>query len=134
MSHPPHDEKELISFIQRYRPSPPPAKSTCEQQLFSRIIHESQHCQQRRLKWLIPSAIAATCMTILGGYNLLQPSPYEQFVMESTELTTTELEDFMINTWQETTYVSTGETLSEPVYSQWLSLGNLEPQYLISSP
>lgn len=134
MSQSPRDDRELISFIQRYRPLPPPKNSPLEQQLLTRIIHEPQARRKRRLKWLIPGAIVAALMTIWGGSNWLRPSPYEEFARESTELTTADLEAFMVNTWQETTNVSTEETWSQPVYSQWLSLGNLETQYLISSP
>ncbi|MEA5533955.1 hypothetical protein [Crocosphaera sp. XPORK-15E] len=133
MSQFPHDDRELISFLQRYRPLPPPAKATLEKQLFSRIVRESQSCHKKRLRWLIPSAMAATLLGILGGYHLLQPSPYKQFVNDSTELEVAEIEDFMVNSWQGTTSV-TVENSPQIVYSQWLSLGNIETQYLVSQP
>ena len=134
MSQSPRDDRELISFLQQYRPLPPSAPKSYEHQLFAKILSESQHHPPKRLKWLIPSAIAAALMAVWGGYSLLQPSPYQQFVRESNELNTRELEDFMVNTWQETTYASTQDPWHQPAYSQWLSLGNLETQYVISSP
>ncbi|MEA5509239.1 hypothetical protein VB715_05620 [Crocosphaera sp. UHCC 0190] len=133
MSQFPHDDRELISFLQRYRPLPPPPKATLEKQLFSRIVRESQSCQKTQLRWLIPSAMLATLLGIWGGYNLLQPSPYQQFMKGSTELEAAEIEDFMVNSWQQTISI-TEESSPQVIYSQWLSLGNLETQYLVSQP
>ncbi len=38
MSQFPKDDRELISFLQQYRPLPPPANSTLEKQLYARVL------------------------------------------------------------------------------------------------
>jgi hypothetical protein len=78
--------------------------------------------------------IAASLLAIWGGYNLLQPSPYKQFVEQSQEIETAELEDFMVNTWQGTINTSSLDNPYQPVYYQWISTNSLETQYLVSSP
>ncbi len=78
--------------------------------------------------------IAASLLAIWGGYNVLEQSPYQQFVQQSQEIETAELEDFMVNSWQGTINTSPLENQYQPVYYQWISLDNLEPQYLVSNP
>ncbi|MGB5594317.1 MAG: hypothetical protein WBM32_00505 [Crocosphaera sp.] len=134
MSQFPKDDRELISFLQQYRPLPPPANSTLEKQLYARVSHEPQQHQVSQVRWLIPSMIAASLLAIWGGYNVLEQSPYQQFVQQSQEIETAELEDFMVNSWQGTINTSPLENQYQPVYYQWISLDNLEPQYLVSNP
>jgi hypothetical protein len=134
MSQFPKDDRELISFIQRYRPLPPPADSTLEKQIYHRVSQESQQHKRHQLRWLIPTAFAASLLAIWGGYNLTKPSDYQQFVTQSTTIQTAELEDFMVNTWQETMNTSSWETPYQPTYYQWISIDNLDSQYLVSHP
>ncbi|ACB51771.1 hypothetical protein cce_2423 [Crocosphaera subtropica ATCC 51142] len=134
MSQFPKDDRELISFLQRYRPSPPPADSTLEKQIYLRISHEPQYRKITQLKWVIPSVIAASLMGIWGLSNLMKPSEYEQFVTQSQSLETAEIENFMIDTWEETTNTSPWENQNQSVYYQWISVDNVGHQYLISQP
>ena len=134
MSQFPKDDRELISFLQQYRPSPPPGDSTLETQIYLRISHESQHRKNSQLIWLIPSIITTSLLAIWGVYNLMKPSEYEQFVQQSQNLQTAEIEDFMINTWEGTINTSPWENPNQSVYYQWISLDNNGYQYLVSQP
>ncbi|WP_107667302.1 hypothetical protein [Cyanothece sp. BG0011] len=134
MSQFPKDDRELISFLQQYRPSPPPEDSALEKQIYLRISHESQHRKMTQFKWVIPSVIVASVLGVWGLVNLMKPSEYEQFVQQSQILETAEIENFMINTWEETTHTSPWETENQSVYYQWISVDDVGHQYLISQP
>ncbi len=134
MSQFPKDDRELISFLQQYRPSPPPEDSALEKQICLRISQESQHRKTYQLRWLIPSFITAGLLAVFGISNLMKPSEYEQFVKQSQSIETAEIEDFMINTWEETTNTSPWETENQSVYYQWISVDDIGHQYLISQP
>ncbi len=134
MSQFPKDDRELISFLQQYRPSPPPENSALEKQIYLRISHESQHHKTHQLRWLIPSLITASLLAVWGVYNLMKPSEYEQFVQESQTIETAEIEDFMINAWEETMNTSPWENSNQSIYYQWISVDNQNHQYLVSTP
>lgn len=128
MSQSPHDDRELISFLKQYRPLPPPGTQKIETQLLARVAREPfPHRQRVELRWIIPITLAASLGSILAGSRWNQPS--YQLTSNSAEL-----ETFMVNTWQGTTNESFAEALSSPVDSEWLLLGNLETQYVVSSP
>ncbi|MGK7955428.1 MAG: hypothetical protein AB4063_09230 [Crocosphaera sp.] len=133
MSQFPKDDRELISFLKQYRPLPPPADSTLEKQIYRRIAHESQHRHNRQLRWLVPSIITTSLLAIWGVYNLMKPSEYEQFVNQSEKIETAAIENFMINTWEETVNTSPWENQNQSVYYQWISVDN-HHQYLSSQP
>ncbi|CCQ53102.1 hypothetical protein WH8501_26865 [Crocosphaera watsonii WH 8501] len=134
MSQFPKDDRELISFLQQYRPLPPPADSDLEKQIYLRVSHESQHRKYSRLRWLVPSIITTSILGIWGAYNLIKPSEYEQFVHQSETIETAETEIFMISTWEETINTSPWENSNQSVYYQWISADNIGNQYLISQP
>ncbi|MEL4894033.1 hypothetical protein [Crocosphaera sp. Alani8] len=134
MSQFPKDDRELISFLQKYRPLPPPADSTLETQICMRVSHESQHRTRRKSRWIIPSIITTSLLTIWGVYDLTRPSEYEQFVNQSQTVETAEIEDFMLKTWEETMNTSPWENHNQSVYYQWISVDNVGHQYLISQP
>ena len=134
MSQFPKDDRELISFLQQYRPLPPPADSDLEKQISLRVSHESQHRKYGQLRWLVPSIITTGILAIWGAYNLIKPSEYEQFVYQSETMKTAETESFMISTWEETMNTSPWENPNQSVYYQWISADNIGNQYLISQP
>nr|MDJ0599907.1 hypothetical protein [Crocosphaera sp.] len=86
------------------------------------------------LRWLIPSLITASLLAVWGVYNLMKPSEYEQFVQESQTIETAEIEDFMINAWEETMNTSPWENSNQSIYYQWISVDNQNHQYLVSTP
>ena len=134
MSQFPKDDRELISFMQQYRPLPPPADSTLEKQIYLRISHESQHQKKHQSRWLIPSVITTGLLAIWGTYNLMKPSEYEQFVQQVPTMKTAEIEDFMIHTWEATMTTSPWENSNQSIYDQWISADHISPQYVSSQP
>ncbi|MDJ0843543.1 hypothetical protein [Crocosphaera sp.] len=130
----PKDERELISFLQQYRPLPPPADSTLEKQLYVKIAGESQQTETHSMRWLIPSIMVSGLLAIWGISNLMKPSEYQQFVQQSQVRETAELEKFMINTWEESTNTYPWENNNQSIYYQWISVDNGENRYLISHP
>ena len=76
MSQFPKDDRELISFLQQYRPLPPPADSDLEKQIYLRVSHESQHRKYSRLRWLVPSITSSlekisVISFIINGFLLI---------------------------------------------------------------
>ena len=134
MSQFPKDDRELISFLQQYRPLPPPADSDLEKQIYLRVSHESQHRKYSRLRWLVPSIITTSILAIWGAYNLIKPSEYEQFVYQSQTIETTDTETFMVSTWEETLNTSSWDNQHQSVYYQWISVDNIGNEYLSSQP
>ncbi|MDJ0730229.1 MAG: hypothetical protein QNJ33_09600 [Crocosphaera sp.] len=134
MSQFPKDDRELISFLQQHRPSPPPADLSLEKKIYLRISHESQHRQNLQLRWLIPSVITTSLLALWGTYNLIKPSEYEKFVRQSQGIETAEIEHFMINTWEETMNISPWINSHQSVYYEWISVEQIDSQYLVSKP
>lgn len=134
MSQFPKDDRELISFLQEYRPSPPPENSALEKQICLKISQQSQHRKTYQLRWLIPSFVTTGLLAIWGISNLIKPSEYEQFVQQSQSIEIAEIENFMLNTWEETTDTSSWETENQSVYYQWISVDDPGYQYIISQP
>ncbi len=134
MSQFPKDDRELISFLQQYRPLPPAANSDLEKQIYLRVSHESQHPKYRKSRWLLPSIITTSILAIWGAYNLIKPSEYEQFVYQSQTIETAETEKFMVSTWEETINTSSWENKHQSVYYQWISVDNIGHEYLSSQP
>ena len=134
MSQFPKDDRELISFMQQYRPLPPPGDSRLEKQIYLKISCESQQSQPPSIRWLVPSLIAASLLGMWGLSNLMKPSDYQQFVQQSQVLKTAEIEDFMLNTWEETMNTSSWETPNQSVYYHWISIDNVDNHYLLSKP
>lgn len=134
MSQFPKDDRELISFLQQYRPLPPPADSTLEKKIHLKISSECRQSQPHSIRWLIPSAMAISFLGIWGVSNVMKPSEYQQFVQQSQVIKTSEIENFMTNTWEETMNTSSWETSNQSVYYQWISIDNVQNNYLISKP
>ena len=134
MSQFPKDDRELISFLQQYRPLPPPADSSLEKKIDLKISRECRQSQTHSIRWLIPSAMAVSFLGIWGVFNVMKPSEYQQFVQQFQVIKTSEIENFMTNTWEETMNISSWETSNQSVYYQWISIDNVQNNYLISKP
>ena len=134
MSQFPKDDRELISFLQQYRPLPPPGDSSLEKQIYLKISRESQQSKPHSVRWFVSSAIAATLLGVWGLSNLMKPSDYQQFVQQSQAIQTADIEDFMINAWEDTMNTYSWETPSQSDYDHWISLDNVSHHYLVSHP
>ncbi|MGK7940842.1 MAG: hypothetical protein AB4062_11975 [Crocosphaera sp.] len=134
MSQFPKDDRELISFLQQYRPLPPPGDSALEKQIYLKIACESRQSQLHSIRWLIPSVIVTSLLGIWGLSNVIKPSDYQQFFQHSQITQTAEVEDFMLNTWEETMNTSSWETPNQSVYYHWISVDNVDNHYLLSKP
>ncbi|MDJ0509609.1 MAG: hypothetical protein QNJ64_10195 [Crocosphaera sp.] len=134
MSQFPKDDRELISFLQQYRPSPPPGDSSLEKQIYLKISRESQKSKTDSIRWFISGTIVTTLLGIWGLSNIIKPSDYQKFVQQSQVTQTAEIEDFMVNTWEDTMNTSSWETPNQSVYYQWISLDDLPNHYLVSHP
>lgn len=134
MSQFPKDDRELISFMQQYRPLPPPGDSALEKQIYLKISCESQQSKPHSIRWVMPSMIAASLLGIWGISNIMEPSDYQKFIKQSQVIETAEIENFMINTWEETMNTSSWETSNQSVYYQWISIDNVNNNYLVSTP
>ncbi len=120
-----NDDKDLVNFLRQHRPEVPPAATDLEQQILQNV--ETLHLRQwrvrardsrqtllptpRRPMWLIPSAVAASLVAAVVGYQALLPAP-----PNAAELA--KLERFMESNWQGAISTSPdGDTLAitEPV-------------------
>lgn len=107
----PDDDRDLVSFLQQYRPIPPPAPASSEQDLMDIIAKEESNKKTWKLKPIITIASAAVAGSILSwiGFNRSLTPSY----------TNAQLETFMVNSWDRTV----GENSSSSFYD-WLALND----------
>jgi hypothetical protein len=88
------DNKQLIGFIQRYRPDPPPGGSELENRLMEQIAQESQLSvrKSQSWRWIAPTSLVAGLLITWGIVQWRSPSP--QIATQSEDLST-----FVVNTW-----------------------------------
>ncbi len=132
MSESPRDEHQnVISFLKQYRPLPPPENPSLEKQLIHQVSQESQDKRYKNRLWilLIPGAVVASLAAMGSNYRWFQPS-YQWGGRGNV----TELETFMVESWQETLGEMPSTHPYRPLYSEWLLLGSPEKKYLVSSP
>lgn len=131
MSESPKDHQKVISFLKQYRPLPPAGNPSLESQLIHQVSRESQSNYRKAHLWiwLIPGAVIASLAAIGSHERWFQPA-YQLGDRENS----TELETFMVESWQETMGEMSTETSYRTLYSDWLALENPEKQYVVSSP
>lgn len=111
-----NDDKNLVNFLRQHRPEVPPAATDLEQQILQNVetLHLHQwgdvcdktkrlrdrrptslptSLERRRPLWLVPSAVAASLVAAVVGYQALIPPP-----PNAAELA--KLERFMETNWQ----------------------------------
>ena len=106
------DDDHLVSFLRRNRPVPSPASAEQEKQLLALIV--SQPPSPKRYLWTIPGAIAAVLLS-WGGYRLFVPS------LQKAQAT--QLETFLVNSWDGSIEGSDSDRADSPE-TDWLLLAN----------
>jgi hypothetical protein len=131
MSQSPHDNRELVDFLKKYRPLPPPVSPTLETQLFATLPRKSraQRSSSRLWPWLIPGALVLGMTAIWNESRWQEPS-----LQLATGTNSGELEAFMVSNWQGTIGEGYAEASTQPVYGQWVLLENSVTQSGVSHP
>jgi hypothetical protein len=93
MTYKPPDDPELVSFLKRHRPLPPPASTSLEEQ----IMNATQESQAKRVVrpiqwWATSGAVAAGLVAAVAAYQASQPTSFSNTDVAS-------LEAFMENSW-----------------------------------
>lgn len=92
MTGKPPDDPELVSFLKRHRPLPPPASTTLEDRIMSATQERHAERVVRPIRWWATSgAVAAGLVAAIAAYQSSQPAP------NSTDVAS--LEVFMENSW-----------------------------------
>ena len=88
----PKDDRNLVAFLQQYRPIPPPASASTEAELMELIDREESR-NSLKIKPIIAIASSAIIGAIFSfvGYRSVTPS-----------YTNAQLESFMVNSWDGT--------------------------------
>jgi hypothetical protein len=113
------DDFELTNFLKTYQPSPPLESDDFEENLFNLIEKEPQFTSQKfSSKLMLPGAIAAGLMLVLGGSYFLKPSPQiaENYL---------EIEEFLVNSWEHTLEGKYLNHYHTPE-GEWLTLTNFK--------
>ncbi len=104
----PDDDRNLVSFLQQYRPIPPPASASTEAELMQLIDRE-----EKRKNIQIKPLIAIVSTVIVGGIFSLVG--YRWF---TPSYNNAQLESFMVNSWD--------GTVSGTSSTDWLLLDDSE--------
>ncbi len=96
-----NDDQELVNFLKQNQPIPPPSAHDLEQRIVMSVA-------PRRLRhlWLVPTAIAATVIAAIFGYQALQPA-------QQTAQQTTDVEEFIASSWSDSIHGTSIQT-TEP--------------------
>lgn len=108
MSHPPEDDRNLISFLRHHRPNPPPAHPDLEDQIL-----EALSARKRRRRWIIPSTLAASLVSAIVTYQVMQPQSSEAPDLAG-------LETYMESNWS-TTINGVSDTSSKAPSTDYLA-------------
>jgi hypothetical protein len=101
MMHPDPDHN-LIRFLKKHQPSPPPASSHCEERLMLLIRQSRPRANPINQFWLVPTAIAASVFLIWSSQQkAFQPVAVNNASPGVNRLNSeAELEAFLVNNWQ----------------------------------
>ncbi|MGV2828483.1 hypothetical protein [Myxosarcina sp. GI1(2024)] len=121
MSVPPNNRnRKFVDFLRDNRPAAPNPKADLDLQLMEKLSQEPR--EKARLhfdyRWGIYSAIAAGCLLSAASLSFKKP----QLAVEAIEL-----EEFLVNSWNETLKARSLEILEEPEMD-WL-LPKLQPAH-----
>ena len=108
----PDDDRDLVSFLQQHRPSPP-NNPHLESQLMDLIERQPRKTAKKSAKlWIIPGALAMVVIT--WNQRLLEPTP--QLVEDNLDS-----ELFLVDSWEATIKDATISTTTEAQVYQLLS-------------
>jgi hypothetical protein len=101
MMHPDPDHN-LIRFLKKHQPSPPPASSHCEERLMLLIRQSCPRANPINQFWLVPTAIAASVFLLWSSQQkAFQPVAVNDASHRVNQLNSeVELEAFLVNNWQ----------------------------------
>lgn len=109
----PDDDRDLVSFLQQHRPSPP-ANPYLESQIMDLVQRQPQTTAKKFVKlWIIPGAIAMG-LTITWNQRSISPTP--QLVRDNLDS-----ELFLVDSWEATIKDATISTTAEAQIYQLLS-------------
>ena len=109
----PDDDRDLVSFLQQHRPSPP-TNPHLESQLMHLIEQQPRKTAKKSTKlWIIPGAVAMG-LVITWNQRLLEPTP--QLVRDRLDS-----ELFLVDSWEATIKDATISTTPEAQVYQLLS-------------
>lgn len=97
----PEDDRDLVNFIQRHRPSPPQANPSLEIQLFETIRQQPQRERKSRtgVLWAVPGTIAMGLVLSWNSQRIFEPAPLQAQDIDA-------IESFLISNWEATTEYS----------------------------
>lgn len=122
----PEDDRDLVDFLQRHRPTPPEANPHLESQLMKLIEEQPRKSTKYNssLFWFVPGALAMGIVFSWNNQRFLQYTP--QFTREINNV-----ELFLVDSWEETMDNSYISTTPETEIYQLLS--TVESSQVISS-
>ena len=130
MSKLPQDNDEpLVAFLRQNRPVPPPESLDFEDKLMHLVEKEanssSYHQPSQALSsvsphyyWVFPGVIAASLLFIWSSWRTLN-------LPQTARVEVTELESFLINSWNGVIGETDHQQLNYPAENSWLLLSNL---------
>ncbi len=94
----PEDDRDLVNFIQRHRPTPPEANPYLENRLIGAIEQQPQQTSRNRqaVMWAVPSTIVMGVMMSWTPSRVIKPTPRVAKEIDA-------IESFLIENWQATT-------------------------------
>jgi hypothetical protein len=117
MSPRPEEDPQLTHFLKHHRPVAPSASDELEERLMAMVNNTPQAVplgasrrqrHDRRVLWLLPSAIAATLVAVVAPQWFMPQSPSDAQLAE--------LETFIESTWQGTVAEQPTSTDTEELY------------------
>jgi len=114
----PQEDKDLVQFLNRYRPIPPMASHNLEDRVMALVHQNPRSSSGDRRLWVIPSAIAVGLCLAWVGSRRLEPTPN----FASREAQSQELAAFMVDNWQNVADNSANFATDPASSSGWQSL------------
>ncbi|MGL5034547.1 MAG: hypothetical protein ACRC6M_12185 [Microcystaceae cyanobacterium] len=117
----PEDHTDLIHFLKRYQPAPPPSSQQLEDRVMA-LVRQTPRTPSSLRFWVIPTAIAAS----VGLWWGTQPKSFTpSFSQQPNEEV---LAAYLVNDWQAVTQENMAEDSTENSTHHWRLLISPEPQ------